>query len=102
VYTYTTSKAREEPFALGQVTGVAGLAATVLIFVPVVAGTRPEPPFTATATEFLHSDSPPGLPRCQPPVASHLRTQPEGQSSGHPDPPAHAATDWWAILDLNQ
>jgi hypothetical protein len=38
---------------LRSVTGVAGLAATVLIFVPVVIGTRPEPPFTATATEFL-------------------------------------------------
>jgi hypothetical protein len=38
---------------LGRVTGVAGLAATVLIFVPVVVGTRPEPTFTATATEVL-------------------------------------------------
>src|SRR5215204_763879 len=35
-----------------------------------------------------HSDSPPGLPA----VASHQRTQPEGQSPGHPDPPAQAAT----------
>jgi len=38
---------------LGRVTGVAGLAATVLIFVPVVVGTRPEPSFTATATGFV-------------------------------------------------
>jgi hypothetical protein len=38
---------------LGRVTGVAGLAATVLILGPVVVGTRPEPSFTATATEFL-------------------------------------------------
>ena len=37
---------------LGRVTGVAGLAAILLIFVALV-GTRPEPPFTATATEFL-------------------------------------------------
>jgi hypothetical protein len=37
---------------LGRVTGVAGLAAIVLIFVAVV-GTREEPSFTATATEFL-------------------------------------------------
>jgi hypothetical protein len=37
---------------LGRVTGVAGLAAIVLIFVAVV-GTRDEPSFTATATEFL-------------------------------------------------
>jgi len=38
---------------LDRVTGVAGLAATVLIFVPVDVGTRPESSFTATATEFL-------------------------------------------------
>src|SRR5215207_2175319 len=38
---------------LGRVTGVAGLAAVILILVPIVVGTRPEPPFTATATEFL-------------------------------------------------
>ena len=37
---------------LGRVTGVAGLAAIVLIFVAVV-GTRDEPSFTAPATEFL-------------------------------------------------
>jgi hypothetical protein len=37
---------------LGRVTGVAGLAAIVLIFVAVV-GAREEPSFTATATEFL-------------------------------------------------
>jgi hypothetical protein len=37
---------------LGTVTGVAGLAAMVLIFVAIV-GTREEPSFTATATEFL-------------------------------------------------
>ena len=38
---------------LGRVTGVAGLAAIVLIFVPIVVGTRPEPDFNAPATEFL-------------------------------------------------
>ena len=38
---------------LGRVTGIAGLAAVVLIFVPIVAGTRPEPAFQAPATEFL-------------------------------------------------
>jgi hypothetical protein len=37
---------------LGRVTGLAGLAAIVLIFVAVV-GTRDEPSFTATAPEFL-------------------------------------------------
>jgi hypothetical protein len=37
---------------LGRVTGVAGLAAIVQIFVAVV-GAREEPSFTATATEFL-------------------------------------------------
>ena len=37
---------------LGRVTGLAGLAATVLIFVAVV-GTRDEPSFTAAAAEFL-------------------------------------------------
>jgi hypothetical protein len=43
---------------LGRVTGVAGLAAVVLIFV-VLVGTRQEPPFTATADEFLtHYRSP--------------------------------------------
>jgi hypothetical protein len=38
---------------MGRVTGVAGLAAVVLIFVPIVVGMRTEPAFTATATEFL-------------------------------------------------
>jgi hypothetical protein len=38
---------------LGRVSGVAGLAAVVLIFVPIVVGTRPEPAFNAAATEFL-------------------------------------------------
>jgi hypothetical protein len=38
---------------LGRVTGVAGLAATVLILAPVVIGTPPEPPFTANAPNFL-------------------------------------------------
>jgi hypothetical protein len=43
---------------LGRMTGVAGLAATVLIFV-VLVGTRPEPDFAATADEFLtHYRSP--------------------------------------------
>jgi hypothetical protein len=37
---------------LGRVTGIAGLAAIVLIFAAVV-GTRNEPSITATATEFL-------------------------------------------------
>jgi hypothetical protein len=43
---------------LGRVTGVAGLAAIILIFVALV-GTRPEPPFAAAAAEFLtHYRSP--------------------------------------------
>src|SRR5687768_10939866 len=43
---------------IGMVTGVAGLAAVVLIFV-VLVGTRQEPPFTAAADEFLtHYRSP--------------------------------------------
>ena len=42
---------------LGRVTGVAGLAATVLIF-SVLIGTREEPPFTASAREFLTVASP--------------------------------------------
>jgi hypothetical protein len=37
---------------LGRVTGMAGLAAVVLIFV-VLVSTREEPSFTATADEFL-------------------------------------------------
>ena len=37
---------------LGRVTGVAGLAAVVLIFV-VLVGSREQPPFTAAADEFL-------------------------------------------------
>jgi hypothetical protein len=37
---------------LFRVTGIAGLASIVLIFVAVV-GTRDEPSFTATATQFL-------------------------------------------------
>jgi Domain of unknown function (DUF4386) len=50
---------------MGRVTGVAGLAAVVLIFVPIVVGTRTEPAFTATATEFLtyyKSPNTPGAP----------------------------------------
>jgi hypothetical protein len=47
---------------LGRVTGVAGLAAVVLIFVPIVVGTRPEPAFTATATEFLTYYKSPNTP----------------------------------------
>jgi hypothetical protein len=35
------------------VTGIAGLAATVLIFVAVLVGTRTEPTFNATASEVL-------------------------------------------------
>jgi hypothetical protein len=43
---------------LGRVTGVAGLAAIVLIF-GVLVGTRPEPPSAAAAAEFLtHYRSP--------------------------------------------
>jgi hypothetical protein len=38
---------------LFRVTGIAGLAATVLIFVSVVIGTRSEPTFDAAATEVL-------------------------------------------------
>ena len=38
---------------LGRITGVAGLAAVVLILVPVVVGTRPEPAFNAAAAEVL-------------------------------------------------
>jgi len=38
---------------LGRVTGIAGLAAIVLIFVPAVAGTGQEPGFKAPATEIL-------------------------------------------------
>jgi hypothetical protein len=38
---------------LFRVTGIAGLAAVALILGPVVIGTRPEPAFDATATEFL-------------------------------------------------
>jgi hypothetical protein len=50
---------------MGRVTGVAGLAAVVLIFVPIVVGMRTEPAFTATATEFLtyyKSPNTPGAP----------------------------------------
>ena len=50
---------------LGKVTGIVGLAAVVLIFVPIVVGTRPEPAFTATATEVLtyyKSPNTPGAP----------------------------------------
>jgi hypothetical protein len=47
---------------LGRVTGVAGLAAVILILVPIVVGTRPEPAFTATATEFLPSYRSPHTP----------------------------------------
>jgi hypothetical protein len=38
---------------LFRVTGIAGLVAVALILGPVVIGTRPEPAFDATATEFL-------------------------------------------------
>lgn len=38
---------------LGRITGIAGLAAVALILGPLVIGTRPEPTFNATATEFL-------------------------------------------------
>ena len=38
---------------LGRITGAAGLAAVVLILVPVVVGTRPEPAFNAAAAEVL-------------------------------------------------
>jgi hypothetical protein len=50
---------------LGRVTGVAGLAAVVLILVPIVVGTRPEPTFDATAIEFLTYYQSPHTPATQ-------------------------------------
>jgi hypothetical protein len=50
---------------LGRVTGVAGLAAIVLIFVPLVVGTRPEPGFNAPATEILTYYRSPHTPAAQ-------------------------------------
>src|SRR5215470_182155 len=50
---------------LGRVTGVAGLAALVLIFVPIAVGTRPEPAFHAPATEFLTYYRSPNTPGAQ-------------------------------------
>jgi hypothetical protein len=50
---------------LGRVTGVAGLAAIVLIFVPIVVGTSPEPDFNAPATEFLTYYRSPDTPGAQ-------------------------------------
>jgi len=50
---------------LGRVTGVAGLAAVVLIFVPIVVGTPPEPDFNAPATEFLTYYRSPHTPGAQ-------------------------------------
>jgi hypothetical protein len=50
---------------LFRVTGIAGLAAVVLIFGAVVVGTRPEPSFTATATEFLTYYRSPNTPAAQ-------------------------------------
>jgi hypothetical protein len=50
---------------LFRVTGIAGLAAVVLIFGAVVVGTRPEPSFTATATEFLAYYRSPNTPAAQ-------------------------------------
>jgi hypothetical protein len=38
---------------LGRVTGIAGLAAVVLTFVPIVVGTPTEPHFDSSATKFL-------------------------------------------------
>jgi hypothetical protein len=45
--------------------GIAGLAAVVLIFGAVVVGTRTEPSFTATATEFLTYYRSPDTPAAQ-------------------------------------
>ena len=50
---------------LGRVTGVAGLAAIVLILVPIVVGTRPEPAFTAAATEVLTYYKSPNTPAAE-------------------------------------
>jgi hypothetical protein len=50
---------------LGRVTGVAGLATLILIFVPIVVGTRPEPAFHAPATEFLTYYRSPNTPGAQ-------------------------------------
>jgi hypothetical protein len=50
---------------LGRVSGVAGLAAVVLILVPVVVGTRPEPTFDAAAIEFLTYYRSPHTPATQ-------------------------------------
>jgi hypothetical protein len=47
---------------LDTATGVAGLAAVVLIFVPIVVGTRTEPRFDAAATEFLRYYQSPNTP----------------------------------------
>ena len=50
---------------LGRVSGVAGLAAVVLILVPIVVGTRPEPTFDAAAAEFLTYYRSPHTPASQ-------------------------------------
>jgi hypothetical protein len=50
---------------LGRVTSVAGLAAVVLILVPIVVGTRPEPTFDAAAAEFLTYYQSPHTPASQ-------------------------------------
>jgi len=50
---------------LGRVSGVAGLAAVVLILVPIVVGTRPEPTFDAAAAEFLAYYRSPHTPASQ-------------------------------------
>jgi hypothetical protein len=47
---------------LFRATGIAGLAATVLIFAAVLAGTRTEPTFNATATEVLADYRSPNTP----------------------------------------
>jgi hypothetical protein len=47
---------------LCRVTGITGLAAIILIFAAVVVGTRQEPAFNASATEFLISYQSPNTP----------------------------------------
>jgi hypothetical protein len=50
---------------LGRVAGFAGLAAIILIFVPIAVGTREEPRFNAPATEFLTYYRSPNTPAAQ-------------------------------------
>jgi hypothetical protein len=50
---------------LGRVAGFAGLAAIILIFVPIAVGTRDEPRFNAPAAEFLTYYRSPNTPAAQ-------------------------------------